>query len=701
MHEGPHITRLRFVIILMGFFWLILWGRVGIIQGLRHKHYNHLAVKQRVKPVTLTANRGCILDRNGVQLAVNLSSASYGIRPEEITDVEGTALALCAATGMSPESILPVLTSDKSFLWLIRQPDISVIRELDREHIIGLHKIDKFRRYYPLGKIGAQMIGYTDVDGRGIEGCELYADNELSGRNGSSVEYIDAFGRAGQSLDRPDVEPQDGLDVLLTIDWRIQEIADEALEEGVEAMNALWGGAIVLDPGTGEILAMSNVPGFDPNDPVSFNPETFDPGIRRNRIVTDMLEPGSTFKIVTFIEALESGILHEDDLVDCENGKFKIGRHTIHDTHKLKIVPSREAFIQSSNIGAVKIADKIGKQKLYKRARLLGFGSVTGIDVPDESKGLLPHPGTWSKLSLPTISFGHGVAVSPIQLAMSYAAVANGGFLLRPHIIKEVISNGNRSGHRVEKQVIRSAMSAGTAKRIEELLCKVVESGTGRKAALPNIRIAGKTGTAQRVREGKKGYEKGRYISSFIGYVTDFDPKILCLVLIDSPEGQYYGSQVAAPVFKKIVNRMLNMGSGPWSHTIAEKGENTGEISIALPNVKGVSIHDAVTVLHRLGLKPSVMGDSTMVVRQSPPAGVRLNEGDSVTLYSNIMTVESGNRVRIPELRGKTVREAIQHLVQAQLKVNVSGSGIVSKQNPPAGSLVEHGTVCMLVCSKK
>ncbi|MCD6307808.1 MAG: PASTA domain-containing protein, partial [Candidatus Latescibacteria bacterium] len=359
-----------------------------------------------------------------------------------------------------------------------------------------------------------------------------------------------------------------------------------------------------------------------------------------------------------------------------------------------------EAFVQSSNIGAVKLAAMIGKEKMYRRARSFGFGTVTGIDVPEETGGDLPNPKRWSKLTLPTLSFGQGVAVSPIQLAMAYAAVAGGGELFRPRIVREVVGDGKRRGRKFRAVKIRRVMKASTAARMEELLCRVVESGTGASAALPNVRIAGKTGTAQRISRKGKGYEQGKYVSSFVGYIVDREPRILCLVMVDSPKGLYYGSQVAAPVFKNIVNRILNMGNSPLTPLAARTAQPAGKKIARVPDLREKSVSDAVAALDDCGLAPVVVGDSTTVAKLLPPPGTLLAEGSAVTLYSNPMTVESGNRIRVPNLRGKTVRQAMQDLVQAQLEVTVSGSGIVMSQKPSAGSLVEYGTVCRIVCGK-
>lgn len=697
MHEGPHVTRLRFIMVLTTLLWLVLWGNVGVIQGYRGRYYREISEDQRVKPITLTARRGSILDRNGVQLAMDVSSASYELRPKEIVDPAATARELSRASGVSESTIRDLISSGRDHCWLLRQAEPDVMRRIDALELSGVRKIREYRRCFPFGGAGAQMIGYCDVDGKGIEGSELYANDSLMGRNGRSVALLDALGRGGPTLNDPSIEPVNGLDVVLTIDWKIQQIVDEELSDCVESLDALWGGAIVLDPHTAEILAITNVPHFDPGKPSSVSPE-----FRRNRIVTDMVEPGSTFKIVTFIEALESGAITEDDPIDCENGQYRIGRHTINDSHKLGIVPASEVLIHSSNIGAVKIADMLGKRRLYERARLMGFGTITGLDVPDESQGILPNPKTWSNLTLPTVSFGHGVSVTPIQLAMSYASVANGGTLLRPRLIKRIAGTENRPGQNFETRTIRRVMLPETAERIERMLCEVVESGTGQTVKLPNVALAGKTGTAQRVREDGRGYESGRYISSFIGYLADCEPKLVCLVMVDSPKGQYYGSQVAGPVFKRIINRILNMGDSPVMAQVAAVTEKTpAVIENTVPDVKGMDIRVAVAKLTALGFEPSVNGDSTTVSRQVPQAGAVLRNGSRVTLHSSTMTVEAGNRVRMPELTGKTIREAVQHLNQAQLDVKVSGSGVVRRQSPAPGTLVEYGTVCMLVCEKR
>ena len=701
MDTGPHKTRQQFINIIMVLLWTVLWVKIGIIQFVRHESLYVRALDQHTESVTLSAHRGFILDRNGIRLAESVPSATYSIRPEEIKNLDKTAYAISAAMGMSLKSVKKILTSNKTFIYLVRQADMSLSEELDNISVGGLNKLSEFKRYYPHGPVGAQVLGYTDIDGRGIEGCEFYADKELSGRDGLSKVFKDANQRAVQSLDEPEIEPHNGLDVVLTIDFRIQEITDEAIEECINSTKARWGGVLVLNTGTGEILAMSNAPRFNPNDTAYFDPKSFDPNNRRNRLVTDMIEPGSTFKIVTFVEALESGFIHEDELIDCENGKLKIGRNTINDTHKLSIVPVTDVFSHSSNIGTIKIAEKIGKQKLYERARLMGFGTVTGIDFPNETAGLLPNPRKWSKLSLPTISFGQGVAVSSLQIAGAYAAVANGGLLLRPHLIKEVISEDGRPGCKVDKQIIRRVMSEQTAERILALLHEVIESGTGQSAALPNVRIAGKTGTAQRIKENGKGYEPNKYISSFVGFVSDRDPKILCLVIIDSPEGLYYGSQVAAPVFKKIMNRIFNMGNGPWSPMIAKTGKEHHSKKNTLPSLKGMNVRTAVNKLRKLGFNSSVVGDSTVVVKQIPFAGAALNESSDIILYSDTIIAEKNNQIKMPDLKGKTIREAVQDLVHTNLEVTVNGSGIVYEQEPFAGVLVDHGTKCIIECKKR
>jgi len=701
LQTGPHITRQKFVMVLIILLWICMAVKIGIIQFINHDQLHNRAKNQRIKTVILKGSRGNIYDRNGVQLAMNLESASYGIKCKYIENIDKTALILSGATGIKTQKIKSIIDSNKNFQWLIRQADSSTMEKLDKIELKSIDRIPESKRYYPLGKIAAQVIGYTDIDGIGIEGCEFFFNDELSGRNGRSTVLRDAKQKVTLSLDKPIIMPQYGNDIVLTIDWRIQEIAEEELEEGVKKWNAESGGVIVLDTETGEILAMANVPRFDPNDTAYFNPSNFDPKYRKNRLVTDMIEPGSTFKIVTFIEALESGIINENDEIDCENGKFKIGRHTINDVHGLGIVPASEVFIHSSNIGAVKIAEKIGKQKLYERARMMGFGEVTGFNFPDETPGRLINPREWSNLSLPTISFGQGVATSPLQISMAYAAIANGGFLLHPRILKEIRSNNGKSVRNMNGGKIRRAMTSETAERMTELLCKTVELGTGKTAAIPDVCIAGKTGTAQRVKKGVRGYAPGLYLSSFIGFIVDHNPKILCFVMIDSPKGVHYGSQVAAPIFRNVMNRILNMSGNPWSAMIEKNTLPEPSSTVTLPDMKGIDVKDAVTELNKIGFNPVVIGDSTLVMKQFPLPGAELNKGANITLYSNVVISAENNRIKVPDLKGKTMREAVQYLVQSNLGVNVNGSGIVKSQEPNPGTLVDYGTVCTIACNKR
>lgn len=708
MQSGPHITRQKFVLFLMICMWGALAANTGIIQFVHHDALYEKSVSQSTEPVTLKANRGSIMDRNGTRMAVTLTSASYGVWPRKVRDPETAARSIAGAIGISTEAVKKTLTSSRKYKYILRHADIGTMRRMDavldtlddplKVKVKAFDRIPEYRRCYPLGRIGAQVIGYTDIDSKGIEGLEKFFDSELSGRDGRSLQLRDAMQQSDKFLSEPIVEVKDGLDMRLTIDWRIQEIAEEELEAAVTKAQAEYGGVIVLDSGTGEILAMANVPRFDPNDPSSFN--SLDPNFRRNRLATDMLEPGSTFKIVTFAEALETGVIKEDDPVDCMGGSYRIGRHTIDDSHKLEVVPARDVLIHSSNIGTVKIAEHIGKQKLYKRARLFGFGEVTGSDFPGETRGQLPNPSTWSNLSLPTISFGQGVAVSPLQITAAYAAVANGGELISPRIIREFRNRDGKVVRSSRVRKIRRALTSETASRLTEILCQVVELGTGKTAAVPNVRIAGKTGTAQRIQEGGKGYASGKYVASFIGFIADRDPHLVCLVMIDSPVGVYYGAQVASPVFKNIVTRIMNMGNSPVPGTLAEIPEAASRTAL-LPSVKGMSSHEASEKLRGLGFVPRIIGDPTIVVKQFPLAGAELNRGANVTLYTNSFTSVRGDSVMIPDLSGKSLREAVQDLVQANLKVKVNGSGIVAGQTPEPGTLVVYGSVCEIACRKR
>ena len=700
MHKGTHVKRQYASLFIFFCLWAALFARVGFMQLFEHERLHARALDQRVKPMTLKSRRGRILDRHGVEMAICQLSASYGISPQYIQDADESAKMLSTASGMGIRSVRSLVKSDKPFVWLVRQPEPAILKKLDALDLQGFRRHAEYRRSYPLGTIGAHILGFTDIDNKGIEGCELFLNEYLQGVDGRSMLLRDAQGRSAPSLDEPLIDPVHGNDVVLTIDWRLQEIAEEELAETVESTKAKWGGVLMMDAETGDILAMANVPLFDPNNTKKYSKSGED-DIFRNRLVTDMFEPGSTFKVVTFAEALESGAVTEDDMINCESGKYRLYGHTINDAHKLGMVSARDVLVHSSNIGTIKIAEKIGKKRLYKRARQMGFGEVTGIDVPYESPGVLHSPSEWSKLSLPTISFGQGVAVTPLQLVAAYGAIAHNGELMTPHLVKEVRDTQYRKGISTSPQVIRRIMKPDTARRLTELLCGVVEDGTGKNASLTDVRIAGKTGTAQRVKEGVKGYVAGTYISSFIGFIADRDPAIVCLVLVDTPRGVYYGSQVAAPVFRNIMNRMLNLGDGIVEPALVAEVDTTVIDVRPVPDLNGMPVAEAVAAISSANLKAVVRGDSTVVSNQFPLAGARVTAGSEVTIYGHTVAASKPGNVKVPDLRGKTVRQAVQDLVKANLKVSIDGSGVVSDQKPNAGAVVAYGTVCRIACRKR
>ncbi|MHB9027974.1 MAG: penicillin-binding transpeptidase domain-containing protein [Candidatus Latescibacterota bacterium] len=708
MQSGPHITRQKFVSLIMAVMWLALAVKTGIIQIIDHDRHYQKSVNQSTRSVTLKAERGTIMDRNGAQMAVTLNSASYAVWPRKVAEPKAAARVLSEASGLSYDRVMNTLTSKKNYVYLLRNAELETMRRMDaaldslndpiRVKTRAFDRLPEQKRRYPLGKIGSHVIGYTDVDSRGIEGLEKFFDRELAGSDGRSVQRRDAMQRTDGFMPEAVVKARDGLNLKLTIDSRIQEIAEAELEAAVDSSKAKYGGLIILDSSTGEILAMANAPRFNPNDPASFN--ALDPNLRRNRLVTDMLEPGSTFKIVTFAEALETGVISEDDPVNCHEGKYRIGNHTINDSHDMGVVPARDVLIHSSNIGTVEIAQRFGKMRLYERARMFGFGEVTGSDFPNETGGSLPNPRNWSNLSLPTISFGQGVAVSPLQLAAAYGAIANGGEYLAPRIIKEVIGRDGRTVHVSEKRRIRRVMSENTAARLSEILCQVVEMGTGRNAAVPGVRLAGKTGTAQRIEEGGKGYAGGKYVASFVGFIADRQPRLVCLVMIDSPVGVYYGAQVAGPVFRKVINQIVNLGGGPLAKAPAGNPEPLA-VTVQLPDVSRMPVYQASRKLREAGFTPRVVGDPTLVVRQFPLAGAKLKQGSAVTLYTSSFTATRGDSVSMPDLTGKSLREAVADLKQAKLDVNITGSGVVQSQFPQPGALVASGTVCEVLCGKR
>ena len=451
--------------------------------------------------------------------------------------------------------------TSKDFVWIKRKCDLKGIDRLRQANLPGVGFLPEQKRFYPKRELAANVLGFVGIDNQGLAGIEHAHQSKLKGATIRRVTERDARGRNIQPLEGLRDSSRKSYDIVLTLDEVIQFITEYHLKKQVERFKADSGMAVVKDPHTGEMYAMSNVPQFNPNQFGAFSQQTW-----KNNIVASSYEPGSIFKPIVAAAALDKKLARPQDIYFCENGNLKIGRANIGEAsdHKFGWLTMRDIIAKSSNIGAVKIAQQVGKKPFYNYIRNFGFGEKSGLSLPGESAGQLKDQVSWNSLSLASISFGHEIAVTPIQMIRALSAIANGGNLMEPHIIKALIKDG-QVVEQLQPKKIRRVISEQTSLQMIEILRSVVKNGTGKKAALKGFDIAGKTGTAQKYNMETQSYSNTEFISSFIGFAPADSPRLVTLVMIDNPKGLHWGSVVAAPVFRKITKRALRYLNIPSS----------------------------------------------------------------------------------------------------------------------------------------
>lgn len=679
--------RLKIIALLGLGFALMLSLRLASLQIWSVDVYTHRAKSQHIKQKVLQANRGHILDNQGRTLATNLESQSFFVNKiSNIDSMRSLAVRFSHESGQNEATLLRKLEQKRPFVWLARK----MFNGPSSDNLPnGIGRIVEMRRRYPMSTLAGQVLGYTDTDNKGIEGIERGFDALLRGKPGELSARVDARGHVISALGAVKSLPQDGDNLHLTLDADYQSIAEEELAAVIDTFQAHSGIAIVMAPHTGEILAIANVPTYDPND---FN--QYDSWKRRNRIVTDQFEPGSTFKVVAVAAGLEEQKIHPEEEFFCENGRLQVaGGQVIKDTHPSDMLTVRGIIEESSNIGTIKIARKIGKVDLNRYMRLFGFGAKTGSDLPGEVAGQLRHPSDWSERSLETLSIGQEIAATALQVASAYGAIANGGHLMTPTIFKKS-TRGNITTLTNAPRPIRQVISPETAATVTSILEGVVTHGTGENAQVPGYRVAGKTGTAQQIKEGQVGYDPDRYVSSFVGFLPAERPELLCLVAIDKPKDIHFASQVAAPAFSRIMQRILSLRQTPLRHKarLAEVPDDTTKISNI--HLVGLSSQTATNVLNRLGWTYKLAGNGSQVVKQ------HLNAAEHEALLFLENPGANDAPLRIPDLRGTSIRQAVSHLTALGLRVKIQGSGKVVSQTPAPGSQITPGALCKVECTR-
>ena len=543
--------RIRTVLYFLLILFVLLTSRLFFVQLGAAKPLSKLALDQYKTFIRLLPRRGVIYDRNLRELAVSINLISIFADPQEIENKENTAKRLSEALGIGKGEILRKLKEKSRFEWIARkvQPDIE--RGVRRLKIKGIGFIKEPRRVYPNGALASHVIGFSGMDNNGLEGIELLYDKFLKGDVGWRYTIRDAKKREVLGYEFREIPPADGNEVILAIDSVVQAVAERELEKAFEKYNAKGATIVVMDPNTGDILALANRPTYDLN-----NLEEYSPEARRNRAICDFFEPGSSFKIVTASAVLEEGLVKRDDEFFCENGKFKWERHIYHDHKPHGWLTFNDVIKYSSNIGTMKSALKLGERGLYRYIKRFGFGKKADIDLPGEVNGIVRHPDKWSKLSICSISMGQEVTATALQLACAISSIANGGYYIKPRIAISVRDSAGYAIKRFEPRKLHRVISEDTANEVREILRTVVEGGTGRFAEIEDYPPAGKTGTAQKV-ESDGTYSHRNFTASFIGFLPYDKPRFVIVVIMDEPRPYYYGGTVCAPVFKEVGEQVM------------------------------------------------------------------------------------------------------------------------------------------------
>jgi cell division protein FtsI (penicillin-binding protein 3) len=624
---------------------LVIAGRAFQLQVLQGERLMRLGERQHLKEWIVLPKRGALFDRAGEPLALSMESQSVYARPHRVQDPEKLSRELAQILNLRISDVKQKLSSDKPFVWIKRQVSSPEAEKIQALNPAGVGMFYEPNRHYPQGQLAGQLIGFVGRDSEGLEGLELKYNDYIRGEAGSSVTERDALGRRVlvQGVERLRIPP--GSDVHLTLNTSMQHIAEKELEAAVLKYRAKAGVAIVMEPFTGEVLALANYPAFDPNRYSKQSAEQ-----RRNRAVTDSFEPGSTFKTILAAAALEEGVVGKEDLFYCEMGKYSYAGKIIHDTHPHGWLPFSKILQVSSNIGFTKVAQKLKKDRYFKYIEKFGFGQISGIDVPGEVAGLLRRSESWSAIDLATHAFGQGISTTPMQMVMAYAAIANGGFLMRPYVTRRVVSPQGEVVLENQPHMVRRVISEKTSRSLASMLRDVTnEGGTGMMANVDGFEVAGKTGTAQKADPVHGGYAAKKRVASFIGFVPANDPRLVALVLIDEPEVNVYGGIVAAPVFRNIAQASLrHLAVAPQQAAVIPVPASRPEALVrrltkpnnssatdagdgSAPDFVGLSLREALEKAQTLKVKVRLHGNG-YVVRQSPEAGGRWNEENVLVL---------------------------------------------------------------------
>ncbi|HHW41552.1 MAG TPA: stage V sporulation protein D [Syntrophomonadaceae bacterium] len=685
--------RITFLFFCIFFVIILLCFRLIWLQLVRGTWYQQEALQNRIREIVVEPKRGVIYDRNGNELAISINVDAVYAVPAEVMKSGKTAQVareVARILHMKEKEVYELITENQHSVWIKFKVDPAQARELRARHLPGIGVISKPQRFYPKNNLASHVLGIAGAYNQGLEGIEVQYDKELSGIKGRLLVEYDAAGREIPGSTHRYIEPEQGLSLVLTIDQTIQYIAERELDKVMQERHPKSASIIVMDPQTGEILAMANRPDFDPNDyqkyPVS---------ARRNIAIANSYEPGSTFKIVTLSAALQEGLVDSNSRF-YDPGYIKVGGEFVHcwlpEGHGSQSLA--EVVQNSCNPGFVNIGLRLGTEKFYKYLKAFGFGALLGIDLPGEAGGIIVPQDDAKPIDLASMSIGQANSVTPLQLVSAMAAVANGGKLMKPHLVKEMKNSKGQVVKRFKPQVLRQVISPETAREVRNYLEQVVSNGTGRNAYIPGYSVGGKTGTAQKPAP-HGGYSTTDHIASFLGFAPVDSPRLAVLVVVDSPQGYpYYGGTVAAPVFREVVRDSLRYLGVPLRYQ--PKDAKLQEDMTVVPPVINLPVQEAEKVLKEAGLEAEKLGNGKVVYGQVPLDGVKVKKGSKVLLNLTMPKQEtSGERV-VPDLKGKSLRDAAELLGLMNLVLIPEGepiaTGTAVEQSPPPGTRVSAGS---------
>lgn len=689
MTVASHGTVRKRIVFLLLFTTVLVFGlltRLVYLQFYRSPWLTDSAIDQRVREIPVEARRGIIYDRNGKPLAVSISTESIYAIPAQVQDAETTAAKMAAILALDQEKLVRNLKRRQAFSWILRKVDAETARKVKELNLPGIGFTQESRRQYLYDNLAAHVLGFAGIDSQGLDGVELAFDSYLKGRPGGIVVEYDARGREIPQAHHRYVAPVEGNDVYLTIDLVLQQIVERELDRVVKDNAPKAVTIIAMDPRTGEILALANRPDYNPNQFAKYSPKLW-----RNVAISNAYEPGSTFKIVTAAAALKEKVVTPNDrfydpgFSEVQGRRIRCWKHGGHGSQSFT-----EVVENSCNTGFVTIGLRLGNERLYDYIEAFGFGKPTGIDLAGEAKGIMIKRSAVKPINIATISIGQSIAVTPVQLLTAVCAAANGGQLLRPQIVHEVRDKSNQVLRAFETDLKKQVLDADTSNVLRGILEGVVEKGSGKNAFVVGGHVAGKTGTAQKVENGV--YAPGKYIASFAGFAPAADPKIAVLAIIDEPTGLYYGGQIAAPVVGRIMQDALQYLGLKSSSSRTQSTEE----HVVVPDLIGSPLDKAVNGLRTVGLSSRVEEDGAIVTDQVPKPNSRVPVGSRILLYTRTPRFNEVNITApmLEGLTFEEASEVLRQLGLWAEVVGVGT--VVGRQEPLPGSKVEPGTSFLL-----